>query len=80
MSDNNAQPPPPASRIPVFYYLETALKMFFFPMSLFNLKYTLVVALAASVMALFRVRNSLLLMLIPYVRDTNTAHACIVLR
>jgi hypothetical protein len=43
------------SLVNIFYPIETALKGMFIVMSIFNLPYTLVVALAASLIAILRV-------------------------
>lgn len=54
--DQQQQPPQaPAPSVPPLYLIETALKVAFLVMSIFNLKYTLLVALAASVLGLLRV-------------------------
>ncbi len=49
------QPQASAPKVPFIYVIETILKCFFLVMSLFNMSYTLVVALLASVIAIYRV-------------------------
>lgn len=49
------QPQAPAQNVPFTYIIETILKCIFLVMSLFNLQYTLIVALLASAIALYRV-------------------------
>lgn len=53
--DQQQQAPAPAPRVPILYIVETIFKVFFLVMSIFNLKYTLVVAFTASVAGLLRV-------------------------
>lgn len=53
--DQQQQPQAPAPKVPFIYVVETILKCIFLVMSLFNLQYTLIVALLASAIAIYRV-------------------------
>jgi hypothetical protein len=51
MENNNQQK---SLTIPPIYYLETILKAVFIPMAIFNLPFTIAIALAASLCGLLR--------------------------
>lgn len=53
--DQQQQAPPAAPRVPILYVVETVFKALFLVMSIFNLKYTLIVAFTASLAGLLRV-------------------------
>lgn len=53
--DQQQQAPPPAPKVPILYVVETIFKALFLVMSIFNLKYTLIVAFTASFAGLLRV-------------------------